>query len=77
LKKKDMLDALLEELGASLPELRMVLIDERDQYLAHKIRTAPGNSIVAIVGAGHIPGIRKYWEQPIETESLDRIPPKA
>ena len=76
LKKKDMLEALLDEVGASLPELRTVLIDERDQYLAYKIRTAPGNRIVAVVGAGHLPGILSYWAQPIETESLDRIPPK-
>jgi pheromone shutdown-related protein TraB len=77
LKKNDMLEAVLEEVGDSLPELRRVLIDERDQYLAYRIRTAPGNRIVAVVGAGHIPGILKYWEQPIDTESLDRIPTNA
>ena len=32
------------------------LIDERDRYLAAKIRQAPGRKIVAVVGAGHLPG---------------------
>ena len=77
LKRKDILEALLEEVGASLPELRRVLIDERDQYLAHEIRTSPGSRIVAVVGAGHVPGIEKYWNQPIDLEPLNRIPPKS
>ena len=42
--------------------LKDILIDERDQYLAEKIRTAPGQKIVAVVGAGHVPGIKKYWK---------------
>jgi pheromone shutdown-related protein TraB len=54
-----------------------VLIDERDQYLAHKIRTAPGNKIVAVVGAGHVPGIKKYWSEPVDMEALEVIPPKG
>ena len=29
-------------------------------YLAEKIKTAPGNNIIAVVGAGHVPGIKKY-----------------
>src|SRR4030042_206415 len=42
LKKRDVLETVLSEIGESLPEVRRILIDERDQYLAHKIRTAPG-----------------------------------
>ena len=77
LKQQDVLETLLSELGKSLPELQQVLIDERDQYLAHKIRTAPGNKIVAVVGAGHVPGIKKYWHEPVDIEALEVIPPKG
>ena len=77
LKQQDVLETLLSELGKSLPELQQVLIDERDQYLAHKIRTAPGNKIVAVVGAGHVPGIKKYWDKPVDIEALEVIPPKG
>jgi len=74
LKQQDVLETLLSELGKTLPELQRVLIDERDQYLAHKIRTAPGNKIVAVVGAGHVPGIKKYWSEPVDMEALEVIP---
>jgi pheromone shutdown-related protein TraB len=77
LKQQDVLETLLSELGKTLPELQQVLIDERDQYLAHKIRTAPGNKIVAVVGAGHVPGIKKYWHEPVDIEALEVIPPKG
>jgi pheromone shutdown-related protein TraB len=77
LKEQDVLEALLAEIGESLPELRRILIDERDRYLAYKIRTAPGKKIVAVVGAGHVPGIQQYWEKPVDIESLEQMPPKG
>lgn len=77
MKQQDVLEALLLELEASLPVLRKILIDERDQYLAHKIRTAPGRKKVAVVGAGHVPGIEKYWNDSINVNSLESLPPKS
>lgn len=74
LKKKDVLEALLSEMGESFPELRHVLVDERDHYLADKIRNAPGNRIVAIVGAGHAPGIMRSWHHNVDLRRLDQIP---
>jgi pheromone shutdown-related protein TraB len=77
MKKADVLDTLLSEIGESLPELRQILIDERDQYLAQKIRTAPGRKIVAIVGAGHVPGIQKYWNKEVDLKRLEEMPPRG
>jgi len=77
MKQQDVLETLLFEVGKSLPELRAILIDERDQYLAQKIRTAPGKKVVAIVGAGHIPGIQKYWNADIDTRALEQLPAKG
>lgn len=77
MKKKDVLDALLSEIGEVLPEVRKILIDERDQYLSHKIRHAPGNRIVAVVGAGHVPGILSSWNQEVDLASLEQLPPKG
>ena len=77
LKQQDVLETILAEVGRSMPSVRKTLIDERDQYLAEKIRNAPGQKIVAVVGAGHIPGIHKYWNQPIALEQLEVVPPKA
>ena len=77
LKERDVLEALLAEIGESLPEVRRILIDERDQYLAYKIRTAPGKNIVAVVGAGHVPGIQQCWDKQVDIESLEQMPPKG
>jgi pheromone shutdown-related protein TraB len=77
MKTEDVLEMLLSEIGESFPEIRRILIDERDQYLAYKIRTAPGPKIVAVVGAGHVPGIQRYWRTPIDLTKLTRMPPKG
>ena len=77
MKQEDVLQTLLAEVGKSLPVLKNILIDERDQYLAAKIRNAPGEKIVAVVGAGHIPGIKAHWNADIDTTSLDQLPPKG
>jgi pheromone shutdown-related protein TraB len=57
LKQKDVLTELMSEMGESLPDLKRVLIDERDIYLVEKIKSSPGKNIVAVVGAGHIAGM--------------------
>ncbi len=77
MKKKDVLEMFLSEIGKSFPEIRRILIDERDQYLVHMIRSAPGKKIVAVVGAGHVPGIQSHWEQRIDLDALNQIPPKG
>jgi pheromone shutdown-related protein TraB len=59
IKKKDVLSELMSELGDAMPELKKVLIDERDIYLAEKIKMSSGRKLVAIVGAGHVEGIMK------------------
>ena len=76
-KDKDVLETLLSEIGKTLPELRRILIDERDMYLTEKIRSAPGKRIVAVVGAGHVPGIKRGWNETIDLNALDELPPKG
>ena len=75
MKQQDVLEALLSEVGRSLPMLKTILIDERDRYLAAKIRQAPGRKIVAVVGAGHVPGIKRHWGEAIDLAALEQLPP--
>jgi len=75
MKQQDMLESILSEVESTLPALRAILIDERDQYLAEKIRTAPGNKIIAVVGAGHVPGITSWMEKNIDINVLEELPP--
>jgi len=75
LKNQDMLESVLEDVGKSHPALREILIDERDRYLAHNIRHAAGDKVVAVVGAGHLPGILRYFDNTIDISELDEVPP--
>jgi len=77
MKKKDMLQTLLDEMGKSQPLLKKVLIDERDKYLSHMIKNAPGRRIVAVVGAGHVPGIKANLQEQVNIMSLDEVPPEG
>lgn len=57
LRNKDVLSEMMDELGKAMPILKKVIIDERDQYLAEKMKEVKGNKIVSVVGAGHVKGI--------------------
>ena len=77
LKKKDVLAELMDEMGDSLPDVKRVLIDERDIFLAEKIKSAEGKKIVAVVGAGHINGIIEHLskDNSAALEEISTIPP--
>jgi len=79
LRQQDVVTKLMDELGVEFPSLKEVLIDERDLYLAEKIRTAGGRRVVAVVGAGHVPGVRRTLESgaPVDLAALDEIPPPS
>jgi pheromone shutdown-related protein TraB len=77
LKKQDVLSEMMKELGTEVPTLKVVLIDERDRYLAKKIVESPGTRTVAVVGAGHVAGICQTIEQQVavDLEELNYIAP--
>jgi len=77
LKKKDALTELMDELGESMPELKKVIIDERDTYLSEKIKLAAGKKIVAVIGAGHLEGVKKalHDDRSDQMEEINTIPP--
>jgi len=76
MKQEDILQSLLSDVKEAHPIIERALIDERDQFLAEHIRSAPGEKIIAVVGAAHVPGIKRYIENktPIDVEALNEIP---
>ena len=70
LKEKDMLAELVGEMGEVLPDIKKVLIDERDIFMAEQIKNAPGTRIVAVVGAGLRPASNKCSAQTTVTSLL-------
>ncbi len=79
LREGDVLTELMNELGEAMPELKRVLIDERDTYLAQRIRETEGQRVVAVVGAGHVDGMRAALEQRSDSDlaGLEEIPPAS
>ena len=77
LKQKDQLESIMAEFAEKFPEIKNRLIDERDTYLAQKIRSSPGKTVVAVVGAGHINGIMGQIQQEHNLTELTELPPKS
>jgi len=79
IKQKDALNELMKELGQAMPVLKRVLIDERDKYLAQKIKDSHGKKIVAVVGAGHVEGLCKTLsgDEKVNLKEVEIIPPAS
>lgn len=62
LKEGDMLESSFGEFARETPSLYASLIDERDQYMAAKLRerTDGAKRVLAVVGAGHLKGMARY-----------------
>lgn len=76
LKEQDMIQSILQEFSDHYPDLKKTLVDERDRYLAQKIKTAPGKKIVAILGAAHVPGVTREIYRDHNLRELNTIPRK-
>lgn len=64
LKNPDNLDELMDMFKDEAPSVHEVLVHERDAYLAGKIMQLPQDHVIAVVGAGHKPGIERYLDNP-------------
>ena len=83
LKERNEMDSMMNELSEYMPVIKTVLIDERDQYLASKIWESEGNNIVAVLGAGHLPGVQAHIEklaagtETVDTTEISKLPKKG
>jgi pheromone shutdown-related protein TraB len=77
LRRNDVLSELMNEIGEALPAAKEALIDERDIFMAEKVKQAPGKKIVAVVGAGHLEGIKRVFptDHSSRMEDINTIPP--
>ncbi|MDV0443807.1 TraB/GumN family protein [Methanorbis rubei] len=67
LTNPDIIEMALEEFHKFSPNGARALIDERDAYLAHGVidlERSHYERAVVVVGAGHVPGITRYREDP-------------
>jgi pheromone shutdown-related protein TraB len=68
LKEGDILETTFTEFAEQAEELYVPLIDERDRYMAARLKEeiAAGDAqrVLAVVGAGHLKGIANYLKAP-------------
>lgn len=57
LKQQDMIEALVNEMGDEFPEIKEILLDKRNSYMAEKILASDFDKGVAVVGAAHMEGL--------------------
>jgi pheromone shutdown-related protein TraB len=74
LKEEEKLADVLQIMADEFPAVKEPLIDERDKYLSEKIKAVTGERIVAVVGAGHVPGITEALELENDTTLLEQVP---
>lgn len=90
LKQGDMMEASFGEFAAESPQLYQTIIAERDQYMAAALRqvafrkpaSASPYRVLAVVGAGHLPGLTRHLREdltdPAELRSaLEVVKPKS
>ncbi len=77
LLKTDVLESVTFEMRKQFPKIAEILISERDQYLAYKIKEAPGNKVVAVLGGAHVPGVKEEIFKTQDINKLLEVPPKS
>ena len=83
LKQSSEMDSMMTELSEYMPKVKQVLIDERDRYLASHIWESSGNKVLAVLGAGHLPGVEAYLnklasgEEKSDCSDIDVVPKKS
>lgn len=75
--QKDNLENVIDDLGKSYPQIANTLLHERDEYLAYNIKNAPGDKVVAVLGAAHTPGVKKEIFKEQDIDALNVIPEKS
>jgi pheromone shutdown-related protein TraB len=73
LKNPENLDDLMEMFKDEAPSVYEVLVHERDAYLAGRIMQIPQDKVIAVVGAGHRPGIERYLDNPETLPNLSDL----
>lgn len=75
--QQDMLESVIADVRKQLPQVGDILIGERDQFLAAKIKNAPGKKVVAVLGGAHVPGVKEEIYKTQDIESISAVPPKS
>jgi len=82
MKNKDALESLFDSLPTRMSKVKEIIVTERDKYLSQKLKDSANaypkaKKILAVVGAGHLPGIAQYFSQEQDIASLETLKKKS
>jgi len=85
LKQGDILTETFSEFASASPELYETLINERDRFMAARLRQEnqgrAGRRVLAVIGAGHLEGTQKALardnDPSAEVDALNAMPPAS
>ena len=75
LLQKDMLEGAMANMKEECPKIGDILLCERDQHLANKIKNAPGKKIVAVLGGAHVAGVKEEIFKEQNMQEITTVPP--
>lgn len=77
LKQQNVIDAVMEEFRKFSPNGARALIDERDAFIAHQLillkAQRPEGKILAVLGAGHMQGVKNFLDAPATLPPFDSL----
>lgn len=81
-KNEVAIEEMIAKLASDAPELHLTLLDERDRFMAAKLAQIDAESILVVVGAGHLKGLSDNLSDPVVSpegtiESLSLRPQKS
>ncbi|XP_022634318.1 traB domain-containing protein isoform X7 [Vigna radiata var. radiata] len=67
IEDRGMLPLIMQKMNEEFPILMETLVHERDRFMSARLLNVArtNSSVVAVVGKGHLQGIKKHWKQPV------------
>merc|ERR1712130_24822 len=74
-ENEDAVTEMIKDLSKSHPKLLRPLLEERDEYMVWLLRqlAKDNQTVVGVVGAGHLKGMQQKWETDIDNDAVREI----
>lgn len=76
MRETDVFTEAVKELSRTYPGIMRPLLTERDEYMAFMLKDLEHRGytrVVAVLGAGHLPGIRASWDTDIDIDRIQEL----
>lgn len=71
-RNENVAERVIDRLNRQLPTVKKILVDERDFYMAQRIRQVAARRIVVVVGPAHVDGLLEQLQTTIDVEEVEK-----